>query len=159
MHLGQVALNGRGVKVGFESRQIDLQRFTGPHEHCIPLKTIQPHGGMGVDVLEGARNHLQTDIIDLVIGQPLHEDPPGLQHALAQCIKLLSVQVAIAGVLGIKGIDRHHIVRVGCDQEVIPPIVDGHMQTWVRENVVVHLGKEAGRAHHAGHELNDIEPL
>ena len=68
MYLGQVALDGGSAKVGFEPCQIDVQGFEGAQEQRVPLKTVQPHGGVGIDVLEGARDHLQAGIVDLMIG-------------------------------------------------------------------------------------------
>ena len=155
---GKVTLNGRGAKVSIEPRDVDLQRLERAEEQRVALETVQPHGGVWVDVLKCARDHLQACVVDLVIGQPLDEDPPRLQDASAQLVELPRVQVAVARVLGVEGIDRQHVVGLGCDQEVVAPIVDDDPHAWVGEDVVIHLGKEARRADHARNELHDVEP-
>src|SRR5207245_6527085 len=71
---GKVTLNGWGAKVGFEPGDIDLQRLERAEEQRVALETVQPHRGVRVDVLKGARNHLQARVVDLVIRQPLNKD-------------------------------------------------------------------------------------
>ena len=100
MDFGEVTLNGRSAEAGFETRDVDPQWCEGADEQRVPLEPVQPHGGMGIDVLKRARDHLQARVVDLVIGQPLDEDPARIQDPLAERVELPRVEVAVASVLG-----------------------------------------------------------
>ena len=81
-----------GVRKCASSRATSmLQGLEGAEEQRVSLEAVQPHGGVRIDVLEGARDHLQAGVVDLVIGQPLHEDarpasaPAGSARRIPAC--------------------------------------------------------------------------
>ncbi len=155
--LREVALDGRGVEVGVEPGQVDAKRLERAEEEGVALEAIQPDGRVGIDGLEGARDHLEAGVVDLVIGQPLHEDPVRPERAPAQLVELPGVEVAVAGVLGIEGVHRHHVVAALRDQQEVAPVVDGDAHARVGEHAVVDLREEAGGADHVRHELDDVQ--
>ena len=156
---GEVTLNRRGGKVSFEPRDVDREWLEGADEQRVALEAVQPHGGVRIDVLKRARDHLETGVVDLVVRQPLDEDASRPEGAPALRVELARVEVAIAGVLGIERVDRHHVVRLGGDEQVIAPVVDGDAHARITEDAVIDLGKEARRADHARNELDDVESL
>src|SRR5262249_10219202 len=54
VHLSQVALYSRLAPALLQERHVDAQWLQRPDQQRVALKTVQPQGGVGIDVLEGA---------------------------------------------------------------------------------------------------------
>jgi hypothetical protein len=157
--LVEVSPNGGRCKARLESAKVDPQRLPRADEQRVALEAVEPERRVGIDGLEGAGDHLQADVVDLVVGQPLHEDPVRRQHAPAQLVELPRVEVTVACVLGIERVDRYHVVGALGDQEEVPPVVDRHAHPGIREDSVIHLGEETRGTDHVRHELHDVDLL
>ena len=114
---------------------------------------------MRIDVSKRPGNHLETGVVGLMVRQPLHKNTLGLEHALTQFVKLPRVQIAIAGMFGVQGIHRHHIVSFWGDREIIAAIVQDDMEPWVSQHMVIHLWEKMRGSYHFRDKLHEIELL